>query len=78
MSSIKEEGKEKKALSVQSEEDLSSSDDSQDEEVANVCFMTKFKDKVTYQTPNSISKFTFEELHDAFNELLSTNEYKKQ
>ena len=57
----------KKAQVAWSEEDLSSSDDSQDEEVANVCFMTKLENEVTSQTPNLISEFTFEELHDAFN-----------
>jgi len=54
---------------------LSSSDESQDEEVTNVCFMTKFEDEVTSQPSNSISKFTFEEFHDAFNESLSECEH---
>ena len=68
---LKEKKVKKKALAVWSEEDLSSSDDSQDEEVANVCFMTKLENEVTSQTPNLILEFTFEELHDVFNELLS-------
>ena len=70
----KENKVKKKALAAWSEEELSSSEDSQDEEVANVCFMTKLDDKVTSKFSNSISEFTFEELHDAFNELLEEYE----
>ena len=66
----KEKKVKKKALAAWSEDELSTSEDSQDKEVANVCFMTKLDDEVTSKFSNSISEFTFEELHDAFNELL--------
>ena len=66
----KEKKVKKKALAVWSEEELSASEDSQDEEVVNVCFITKLDDEVTSKLSNSILEFTFEKLHNAFNELL--------
>ena len=66
----KEKKVKKKALAVWGEEELSSSDESQDDEVANVCFMANLEDEVTSQLSNSISEFILEELHDAFSELL--------
>ena len=66
----KEKKVKKKALAVWGEEELSSSDESQDDEIANVCFMANLEDEVTSQPLNIGSDFTFEELHDAFNELL--------
>ena len=65
----------KKALAVWGEEELSSSDESQDDEVANICFTANLKDEVTSQPPNSIFDFKFEKLHDAFNDLLSECEH---
>ena len=67
----KEKKLKKKTLAVQSEGELSSSDESQDDKIANVCFMANLEDEVTSQFSNSVSNFTLEELHDAFNELLS-------
>jgi len=68
---LKEKKVKKKALAVWSERELSSSDESQDDEVANVCFKVNLENELTSQLSNSVSYFSFEELHDAFNELLS-------
>jgi len=64
-----------KALALWSEGELSSSDESQEDEVVNVCFMANLEDEVTSQLSSSVFAFTFEELHDAFNELLSEKSF---
>ena len=60
----------KKALAAWSDGD-SYSDEAGDQEVANLCLMAKEEDEVSLNLSNlSISKFTLEELYDAFNELV--------
>jgi len=66
----------KKALTPWSEEDSSSTDKSQVEEVINICLMAKEEDEVSSSlSSHSIYNFTFDELHDVFNDLM--NEFEK-
>jgi len=48
----KERKVKKKALAVWGKEELSSSDESKDDEVANIYFMANLEDEVTSQPPN--------------------------
>ena len=69
MSIVKKEGK-NKALVAWSKDDLSLNDESQGEEVENICLMAK-EDEVSSHSILSISNSSLDELHDAFNDLMS-------
>ena len=51
-------------------DDSSSSDESQVEEVVNLCLMANIEENPSYSS-DSILNFTLDELHDAFNDLMN-------
>ena len=63
-----DKGKKKAMVATWSYNDTFDYDDSDDDKVANLCFMALEKDKVTSNSYDS-TPYTFDELQDAFEEL---------